>query len=181
MTALRRLAFLLALSAVASTAPVDAQPVTEPAVKAAFLFKFLGYVDWPPQALAGDTPYAIGVAGADDVAAELERITTGRNLNGRRIAVRRIREGEPVRGVHVLFVGRGQANARELLRTVQRQSVLTVTDAERGLELGSVINLVAFDDHVGFEVSLEAAERAGLGISSRMLAVARRVVPRSQT
>lgn len=181
MTALRRLAYLVVLSAVASTAPAEAQPVTEPAVKAAFLFKFLGYVDWPPQALGADTPYVIGVAGADDVAGELERITNGRIVNGRRVAVRRVREGEPVRGMHVLFVGRGQANARELIRTVQRQSVLTVTDAERGLELGSVINLVNFDDHVGFEVSLEAAERAALVISSRMLAVARRVVPRAQS
>jgi len=60
-----------------------------------------------------------------------------------------------------------------------KQGVLTVTEGERGLESGSAINFVVAEDRVGFEVSLEAAERSGHRISSRMLAVARRVVARS--
>jgi hypothetical protein len=54
-----------------------------------------------------------------------------------------------------------------------------VSDAERGLENGSVINFVAVEDRIGFEVSVDAAERSNLRISSRMLTVARRVVPRA--
>jgi hypothetical protein len=174
----RSLRVLGATAMLAIAAAAHAQAVTEPAVKAAFLYKFLGYVEWPPQALAADAPYVIGVAGADDVAAELERIGASRTINGRRLVVRRLGEGETPRGLQVLFVGRSQSEVREMLRSVSRRGVLTVTDADRGLELGSVINLVTADNHVAFEISLEAAERAGLDISSRMLSVARRVVPK---
>jgi hypothetical protein len=64
-------------------------------------------------------------------------------------------------------------------RAAQQNAALVVTEAERGLEAGGSINFVLVDDRVGFEVSLEAAERGGHRISSRMLAVARRVVGRS--
>jgi len=155
------------------------QGVTEVAVKAAFVFKFLGYVEWPSPALAGDAPYVIGVAGADGVATELERLTAGRMLNGRRITVKRWHDGDATRGMHVLYVGRAQPNARELLQSFQRQPVLTITEGERGLEQGSIVNLVTLEDRVGFEISQLAAERAGLAISSRMLAVARLVIPKT--
>jgi hypothetical protein len=179
MGMLGRLRFVASMAVLGLATAAQAQAVSEPAVKAAFLYKFLGYIEWPAQATAVDTPFVIGIAGADEVAGELERITAGRNVNGRRLAVRRLREGDPLRGLDALFVGRGEANAREMLRSVQRQGVLTISEGERGLELGSVINLVTLGDRVAFEVSLEAAERAGLGVSSRMLAVARRVVPKA--
>lgn len=169
------LAALVALAACAGAAQVHAQDVSEPAVKAAFLFKFLGYVDWP---LPTEGSYVIATAGAEDVAAELDRLVAGRSINGRRIVVRRLRDSEGARGAQVLFVGRGYANPRELLRSVHRQPILTVTESEPGLEAGAIVNLVTREDRVGFEVSLDAAERAGIAISSRMLGVARRVVPK---
>ena len=168
--------FLVAFAAFAGIA--RAQAVSEPAVKAAFLYKFIGYVEWPPSALPPDVPYVIGTLGGDDVASELERIVAARSINGRRVTVRRLREGEPVRGVHVLYLARGQANVPEILRAERGQPVLTVTESERGLQQGGIVNLVTLEDRVGFEVSLDAAEQAGLVISSRMLAVAKRVVGR---
>jgi len=169
-------ALVMAISVFAGAA--HAQAVSEPAVKAAFLFKFLGYVEWPAAALPTDASYVIATLGGDDVASELERIVATRSINGRRVIVRRIAENDAVRNVHVLFIARGHPAAREVIRAVQRQPVLTVTEGERGLDLGSVVNLLTLEDRVGFEVSLDAAERAGLGISSRMLAVARRVAGR---
>jgi hypothetical protein len=68
---------------------------------------------------------------------------------------------------------------RAIVRAAQQSGALVVTETERGLEAGSSINFVLVDDRIGFEVSLDAAERSGHRISSRMLAVARRVVPRS--
>ena len=157
-----------------------AQGASEATVKAAFLYKFAGYVEWPLAAFAQpESPLVIGVMGADEVASELEKLVPGREVNARRVAVRRVREGEPLRGVHLLFVGRAEPSLPAVLRSAQQQGVLAVTDAERGLEAGSAINFVQVDDRIGFEVSLEAAERSGLRISSRMLAVARRVIPRS--
>ena len=176
---LARSLWALALAvASACAAHAQAQGPSESTVKAAFLYKFAGYVEWPPAALPPEAPLVIGVMAADEVLAELEKLVPGRQVNNRRINVRRVREGEPLRGVHVLFVGRAEPNARAVLRAAQQQGVLAVTEVERGLEAGSSINFVTVEDRVGFEVSLDAAERSGLRISSRMLAVARRVLPK---
>lgn len=169
-------AALLVLGAVTA----HAQVASEAAVKAAFLYKFPGYIDWPAEAFAApDSPFVIAFSGADEVAAEMEKLAAGRSVSGRRVIVRRMREGDALRGLHILFVGRGDAG-RTQLRTAQgHPGLLVIGDSERALENGATIGFVPADDRVAFEVSLENAERARLRISSRMLAVARRVVPRS--
>lgn len=157
-----------------------AQQGTEAGIKAAFLYKFAGYIEWPEKAFsAPDAPFVIAVTGSDEVAAELERLVPGRSINNRPVAVRRLREGESPRGAHIVFVGRGEPNVRAVVRAAQQNGALAVTETERGLEAGSSINFVLVEDRVGFEVSLDAAERSGHRISSRMLAVARRVMGRS--
>jgi hypothetical protein len=173
-------AFGLLFLGLAATLAAQAQGAAEATVKAAFLYKFAGYVEWPPNASpTPDAPIVIGVMGADEVAAELDKLLPGRQVNNHRVVVRRVRAGEPLRGVHLLFIGRGEPNPRAVLTAAQQQGILTVSESERGLEAGSAINFVSVEDRVGFEVSLDVAERSGLRISSRMLAVARRVVPRS--
>ena len=154
----------------------QAQPASEHAIKAAFLFKFAGYVEWPTRAPPTDEPFVIGTLGADEVASELARMLPGRTIEGRPVVVRMVREGEPLRGLNVLFIGRREANARAAIRSAQQQGVLTVTETD--LETGAAINFVMSESRVGFEVSLDAAERGGHRISSRMLAVARRVAPK---
>jgi hypothetical protein len=153
---------------------------TEATVKAAFLYKFAGYVDWPPTAFtAPDAPFVFGVVHNEEVAAELTRAAAGRQINGHPVVVKRVRDGEPLRGIHVLFVGRPAADRLStLIRAAQVPALLIVTETERGLEAGSAINFVIADDRVGFEISLDAAEKNGLKISSRMLAVAKRVLQR---
>ena len=177
MTA-RRIAFLgLAFALCAAAGLARAQAASEAAVKAAFLYKFAGYVEWPPGSFAGpQAPFVIGVHGSPEVAAELERLVPQRSVHNRPIVVRRLPDGQALQGVHLLFMGRGQADG--LLREAARQGVLTVGESDRALDQGAMINFVTAEDRVGFEVSVESAERAGLRISSRMLAVARRVVGR---
>ena len=169
--ALRRLAPCLACVIVWSA---QAQPATEHAVKAAFLFKFAGYVEWPSAAPQAGEPFVIGTMGADEVASELARMLPGRSIEGRPVVVRVVREGESLAGLNVLFIGRSAPNPRPAIRAAQQQGVLTVT--ETGLEAGAAISFVTSENRVGFEVSLDSAERGGHRISSRMLAVARRVV-----
>jgi hypothetical protein len=181
LTRLRRLAALAAVALLMfAGANVLAQTAaTEASLKAAFLYKFPGYVEWPAAAFAtADAPLVIGVSGADDVATELERLVPGRNINGHPVVVRRVRE-DSLRGVHVLFVGRGDPAARAAVDGGRQQGALVVTETERGLELGSAINFVPLNERIAFDVSLPNAERAGLRISARMLAVARRVVPKA--
>lgn len=159
-------------------APAGRLEASEAGVKAAFLYKFASYVEWPEAALGNaEAPFMVAVIGADEVATELERLQ-GKAVHGRRVAVRRLKDGDSFAGVQMLFVGRGQSNIRGILRGAQQPGLLVVTELERGLEMGSAINFVIADDRVGFEVSVEAAERNGLRVSSRMLNVARRVVSR---
>ena len=179
MELLRRLACLVSAGAIVAFAPsASGQLATEAAIKAAFLYKFAGYIEWPPAAFpAPDTPLVIATLSGDDVATELDTAVAGRNVNQRRVVVRRVREGEGLQGVHLLFIGRREPNPRAVLRAAQQLGVLTVT--ETSLDAGGAINFVVADERVAFEVSLDAAERSGHKISSRMLAVARRVLPRS--
>ena len=169
-----------ALAFVPPEADVQRAEASEASVKAAFLYKFANYIEWPPAAFAAPaSPLVIGVVGADDIGTELERIAPGRAVNGHPVSVKRVREGEALRGIHLLFIGKDQPALAALLRSAQGQSVLTVTDADRGLEMGSAINFVPAGERIAFEVSLEAAEKSGHRISSRMLSVARRVVGKS--
>jgi hypothetical protein len=154
------------------------QAVGEPAVKAAFLYKFAAYVEWPAPAMP-DAPFVIATLAADDVAAELAAILPGRAVAGRPAVVRRVGEGESLKDVQILFIGRKARDPRTAVEAGRRQGALTVT--ETTLEHGAAINFVRADDRVSFEVSLESAERGGHRISSRMLAVARRVVPKGAT
>ena len=172
------LALVLALcGALAAPArPAAQEPAgssVEHSVKAAFLYKFLGYVEFPAAALAGpNAPLTVGVVGADDIAAELARITVGRNVAGRAIAVRVVHDGEPLAGLQMLFVAGAEAARPPLMRAAQQLGILTVTEADNGLQLGSVINFRQVEDRIRFEVSLEAADKSGLKLSSRLLAVA---------
>lgn len=150
---------------------------TETAVKAAFLYKFIGYVGLPP-ASAGNpgTPFVIGVAGAEEIAAELARLTAGRTIDNRPIEIRQLKESESINGIQMLFAaGTDSTRLTRLLRSAQQRAILAVTDANDALDLGSVINFRLVDGRVRFEVSLLNAEKGGLKLSSRMLGVAWRV------
>ena len=173
---------LLACAVLASPAPTLAQvagevQTNERSVMAAYIYRFITYVEWPVSAFASpQAPIVIGVVNADDIAGELEQIVQGRMAQGRPLQVRRLAPGEPLTGVNVLFVG-GDSAQRVLqsAKTLTERSVLTITGVERGIEHGSVINFVPVDGRVRFEVNLGAAEKSGLRLSSRLLTVATRV------
>ncbi len=153
-----------------------AEEALEASVKAAYLYKFLTYVEWPAPAFASaDAPQVIGVLGADDVFAELQRLVVGRTVNGHPLVATRIAPGDSVDLLHVLYIGRG-ARSAATLRAAAGRPILTITDAPTGLAEGSALNFVLVQGRVRFEASLPAAERAGLKLSARLLAVAERVV-----
>jgi hypothetical protein len=159
--------------------PAPAQPASAPtaaAVKAAFLYKFGNYVEWPAAAFrAPDDPLVVGVIGDDAVVANLEQLVAGRLAGSHPVRVRRLREDESVEGVHILYVAPGSdAKVRETLRRA-RGPVLPVTDVPGGLDLGAAVNFVFDGGKVRFEASQRAAEQRGLRLSSRLLAVAQNV------
>ncbi|MEO5881678.1 MAG: YfiR family protein [Caldimonas sp.] len=167
----------LAMAALALAAGTTvAEEALESSVKAAYLYKFLSYVDWPAPAFAtAYAPQVIGVMGSDEVLAELQRLVAGRVVNGHPLVATRIAPGDSVDLLHVLYIGRA-ARTAAAMRSVSGRPVLTITDGPSGLGEGSVLNFVAVQGKVRFEASLPAAERAGLKLSARLLAVAERVV-----
>jgi hypothetical protein len=145
-------------------------------VKAAFVYKFMGYVEWPRHSLAADAPLVIGVAGAEDIAGELSRIVTARTIQGRSVTVRPINAPAELNGVQVLFIGADAVSRMpRLIEAARERPILIVTDAPDGLEHGAMINFVRVKRRVQFEIAVAPAERAGLTLSSRLLAVALRV------
>lgn len=164
---------LLAATAAAQPAPLEAS------VKAAYLYKFTGFVEWPDGAFAAPTaPIVIGVAGADEVHAELELALAGRTAQERPLLARRLRAGDPLDGVHMLFLGSdlGAAERGRLLQAATGRPLLVVTDDPVGLAAGGALNFVNVGGRVRFEASQVNAQRAGLRLSARLLGVAERVV-----
>jgi len=152
-----------------------AEPYTEDAVKAAYLYRFAGYVNWPDDKL-GDAPFTIDVIGSPGVARELRRLLPGHLVNSRPAQVREISGIRELGGAQILFVGAGHADIlRALMPSANLPPVLVVTDEEGGLSAGAALNFLTIDRNVRFEVSLSTADRWRLKISSELLGVAVRV------
>jgi hypothetical protein len=162
----------------ASAQPAPAQlPVPAHSVKAAFLYKFLPFIEWPAHAFVQpDSPYVIGVAGADALSDELAEVAYGRLVNGRPVVVRRVTDARDSGGLHLLYLGSGsRTQIAATIAEAKSRNVVSVTDVPDGLALGSVINFVVVDGRVRFEIALDAAEETGVRVSARLLAVAHRV------
>jgi len=160
-------------------APAAAQPLglaRESAVKAAFLYKFGSFVEWPPGAFATpDAPFLIGVYGDEAVAAELEQITQDRNVEGHPVRVVRVRGPETVPRLHILYAGGPRQNRiREVIAAV-RGPVLTVADGAVGGQPGPVLHFSQEEGRVRFTASLAAAAAQNLKLSAKLLAVAQQV------
>ena len=156
-------------------APARAQSVSEHSVKAAFLYRFTQYVEWPSQALQG-TQFTIAVLEDAQVAEDLEHMLTGHPVKGRTAKVKIVHRAREATDAQIVFVGSGDADAhRNFITGLAGHPMLIVTDEEHGLEEGSTVNFMLVDHRLRFEVSLTAAERAGLKISSELLSVAARV------
>ncbi len=177
MVALRRCLLLALALPLAALAQVDSRP-SEAQIKAAFLYKFGDFVQWPPASFPrADAPFAIGVMGAEDVAAALEQLVANRTVQGRPVVVRHVRPGESLARLHMLFIGQSDApRLADTLAAAKGQALLIVTESDNAISQGSMINFVADDQRVRFDIALASAERGQLKISSRLLAVARRVI-----
>lgn len=169
--------FALCLAPPCAQAQEEAR-AAEVRIKAAFLYKFCDYVEWPPAAFARpDSPFVIGVLAADAIADELARVVEQRTIHGRAVSVRKLKRGAPLAGLQMLFVG-GADGTRlaELIAAVKGQPTLVVTESEGVHAPGSMINFILVDDKVRFDIAPQPAESGNLRISARLLAVARKVL-----
>ena len=165
---------LLFLALGRGAAWAEAPSASEYEVKAAFLYNFAKFVEWPPTAFADQSSaLVIGVLGDDPFGVDLDRAVEDKTVNGRALVVRRFKRLEEVTTCHILFVSASEsgrlAHVLELLRT---SSVLTVDEDDQFVHLGGIINFTIRDNKVHFVINAEAAQQAGLKISSKLLKVA---------
>lgn len=171
----RPLALRLALVALLA-APGAVQPkvAAEYDVKAAFLYNFTKFVEWPATAFP-DNSFRLCVLGDDPFGKSL-RDLAGEEVAGRKLTV--VGKGEihkPV-GCHVLFISRSErGRLSAVLSEVRGHPVLTVADTQGFLDQGGVINFTLQGSKVRFEINQQAAERAGIKISSKLMRLATRV------
>lgn len=144
-------------------------------VEAAFLYRFAGYVEWPPEALAAPD-FTIAVLGDDAIVRELQRILPQHQLKNRNAQVRRIARIQDLGDAQMLFIGpQYNDELKSVIARAASRPVLVVTASDHGLEGGSCVNFLVIDRRVRFEVSTTAAEHEGLKVSAELLSVAVRV------
>lgn len=171
-----RLARAVLMAGLLLCTAVQADVATVEAVKAAYLQKFPLFAEWPPGSFADATsPLVVGVVGSDEVFRELSRQAVGRTVAGRPLLLKRLLRADPSDPPHLLYLGPDARPAPAALEALLSRHVLTVRDVAAGPPTGAVVNFKIVDSRVRFEVSLDAAQKAGIRLSSRLLQVADRV------
>jgi YfiR/HmsC-like len=174
----RSVGILIALACLCLAAPVRTkaqESLPEYQVKAAYLFNFLKFVEYPEDAFADPlAPIVIGVVGEDPFGAALAQVVTGKTVQGRDLVIRKYRTGEDLRGAHILFISPSEKKRLPtILSSLRDSSVLTVADTEGFLEAGGMIQFLYENNRVRFAINVDATSRAKLKMSSKLLSLAR--------
>lgn len=159
--------------------PVRAQLTNKPSleyqVKAAFLFNFTRFVEWPPSAYSSaSAPFVIGIAGDDPFGSYLDDLVNGEEVDGHRIVVRRYPDGGNMDDCQMLFISSGESfKVKEILASATRQGLLTVGDGPNFISWGGAVRFFEAGNHVKIEIKLAAAKAGLLEISAKLLQVAK--------
>jgi len=166
-------ALLLLLSTVAARA---GEALSEAEVKAAFLYNFTKFVEWPKQTFSStNAPIQFAVFGDEEFSAKLKTLLGDKKAHGRSFEVKSIFTPQEAKNFHIVFVaGPESRRAAQVLEATKKAPVLTIGESDQFLDAGGMINLFFEDAQLAFEVSPESAQKAGLEISSKLLRLAKK-------
>jgi hypothetical protein len=164
-----------ALLAVSVLVSANAQAPSEYQVKAAFLYNFTKFVEWPQTGSdPAGTSISIGILGQNPFGATLEGIIKGKSLDGRPLVLRQLKKLDEARNCQIVFVSAGESKRiGKILESLKGAPVLTVGDSRGFAESGGMINFIVEDSSVRFEINPDAARESGLKISSKLLSLAK--------
>jgi YfiR/HmsC-like len=146
---------------------------TEYEVKAAYLYNFGRFVEWPAKVNAASEYFSICVLGGDPFGATFDATIAGESINGKKVVVARITKPQDAASCRILFISSSEeSRLKEILATLDKTSVLTVSDISQFTRRGGMIQFLTEANRVRFEVNLTIAEHAGLTLSSQLLKVA---------
>jgi YfiR/HmsC-like len=168
---------LLLLMSTGGGPRTEAQALDEYQVKAALLFNFIKFVEWPADAFSDDgAPIVVGVVGNDPFGRALDQAVNGKSIRGRQVITRRLRWDQDLRACHLLFISPSERKRLpQILAGLRGASVLTLSDINQSNQPGGIINFILEADKVRFEINASMAEQARLKISSKLLALAKTV------
>jgi len=150
-----------------------AQDVTEPSLKAAFLFNFVKFTDWPAETVAPELPLLLCVLGDESVRTELEEAVKGNKIGAHALNVISVNIDGQLRSCHLLYVtGLDRRQSHELVGKVRNAPVFTVSDLDRFAQLGGVLQLFVEGGKMRFAINPVSMLRARLHISSKVMALA---------
>lgn len=154
------------------TLTASTSSATEYEVKAAFLYSFAKYVEWPDGAVT-EEPFLIGVLGQDPFEQALDVTLQGKSILGHRVAVARFARLDEALRSHILFVAGSDAREQDpVLKALQGRPILSAGESEGFAERGGIVGFRTQDNRVRFEINLRRAEESGLKISSQLLKLA---------
>jgi hypothetical protein len=144
-------------------------------IKAAFLFNFAKFVEWPPEVFTDtDGSFVIGILGSDPFGPALEQTIGEKTVKGTAIRIERFHGLENLRPCQILFIGESErANLPVTLKKIEDRCILTVSDMADFARLGGMIQLYTENNKVRFIIHAQAAEQAGLKLSAKLLALAK--------
>lgn len=181
MSVLRHAVIVVALACVCLvTCAAGNHEHIEQHVKAAFLYKFAAYIEWPPSVFANaETSFTIGVIGADEIAEELIKLSNKTVVNQHPVKIKKLTSEDNFDELHLLFIGKNEEKRlQSFLEKVQTKPVLTITESPGALNFGSIINFVSVDDYIRFEISASSAAKCNIKISTRLLDIAQNIEQR---
>ena len=157
-----------------STAAGQGNSVDEYKLKTAMLYSLINFVEWPDSAYSDrQAPIQLCILGRDPFESSLTSTATQETANGRIVLVRQLQNDKDLRSCQVLYISSSERKiAERILSTLTGSSVLTVGETTQFAEHGGMIQFSLEDQRVHFEINLDAASRAGLKISSKLLALA---------
>jgi hypothetical protein len=146
-------------------------------IKAAFVYNFAKFVEWPPNRFASPTaPIVICVFGKNPFGSELDNIVKGRKINGRNILVRQLNSIEEARDAHIVFFsGAEDHRVAKLLEALRGRGILTIGESSAFGSNSGMIQFLLDADKVRFEINTDAAEADGLKINAQLLKLATEV------
>jgi hypothetical protein len=176
-TSLGLLAILLTahFSPATESAPAEHGTPTEYEVKAAYIYYFAKFVNWPNESFPdGKAPLKIGVLGDDGFGSLLETIVKDKTIQDHPISVRLLKWPADLRSCQMIYISASELKrSKQIAEELSGRPILTVTETDAGSQAKGIMNLFMEGGKVQFEIDISAAERAHLQISSKLLRLAR--------
>jgi hypothetical protein len=165
---------MLAVTPLAASATAPADRASESAVRAALVYNFAKFTEWPPNRIAPGELLTLCVADDSSMADELEELVANRTVGQRGLMVRRVRLDQSLLTCHLLYAhGLDAKRTARLLELVGSAPILTLSDYDEFARIGGIANFFVDGGRIRFAINVAAVQRARLQVSSKLLVLAK--------